>query len=188
MTGDGPCAAFDSLARARAGDTAAFAALVRQHQRLVYSLALRMLADRSRAEDLAQDVFLQLHRKLAVIESAAHLQFWLRKVTTHLAIDRLRQEHRHEVEPLVGDPGIECEALEADPLLHRQLRDFVAQLSPAARAVVVLRFQEDMDPSDIAETLDMSVNTVKSHLRRALEALREKFHGATGSDAKVASP
>ena len=188
MTGDQACAAFDSLSRARAGDTAAFAAVVRQHQRLVYSLALRMLTDRHRAEDLAQDVFLQLHRKLAVIESAAHLKFWLRKVTTHLAIDRLRQEHRHEAVPLDDDPGIECEAIETDPLLHRRLHDLVAQLSPAARAVVVLRFQEDMDPSDIAETLDMSVNTVKSHLRRSLEALREKFQGATSADAKAASP
>ena len=167
---------------------AAFATLVRQHQRLVYSLALRMLADRYRAEDLAQDVFLQLHRKLVAIESAAHLKFWLRKVTTHLAIDRLRQEHRHEAVPLDDEPGIECEAIETDPFLHRQLHGFVAQLAPAARAVVVLRFQEDMDPSDIAETLDMSVNTVKSHLRRSLEVLREKFAGATGADAEAAAP
>jgi RNA polymerase sigma-70 factor (ECF subfamily) len=188
VTGEETCAAFDSLSRARAGDAAAFAALVRQHQRLVYSLALRMLADRYRAEDLAQDVFLQLHRKLRAIESSAHLVFWLRKVTTHLAIDRLRQEHRHEAVPLDDEPGIQSEAIETDPLLHKRLQDLIAQLSPAARAVVVLRFQEDMDPSDIAETLDMSVNTVKSHLRRSLETLREKFQGATGSDAEAACP
>jgi RNA polymerase sigma-70 factor, ECF subfamily len=166
----------------------AFAALVRQHQRLVFSLALRMLSDPHRAEDLAQDVFLQLHRKLAVIESAAHLMFWLRKVTTNLAIDRLRQEHRHEAVPLDDDPGVEYESREADPLLERRLRGYVGELSPAARAVVLLRFQEDLDPSDIAETLDMSLNTVKSHLRRSLEALREKFQGASGAGAEAVSP
>lgn len=178
----------DSLSRARAGDTAAFASLVRQHQRLVYSLALRMLADRYRAEDLAQEVFLQLHRKLAIIESAAHLRFWLRKVTTNLAIDRLRQEHRHEALPLDDEPGIPYETSEADPLLQRRLQDFVSQLSAPARAVVLLRFQEDLDPTEISETLDMSLNTVKSHLRRSLETLREKFRGASGTHPEVAAP
>lgn len=147
-----------------------------------------MLADRHRAEDLAQEVFLQLHRKLAIIESAAHLRFWLRKVTTNLAIDRLRQEHRHDALPLDEEPGVPYEAPESDPLLERRLRDFVAQLSPPARAVVLLRFQEDLDPTEISETLDMSLNTVKSHLRRSLETLREKFRGASGARPEVAAP
>jgi len=60
------CATDDSLARALAGEQAGFTALVRRHQRLVYSLALRMLSNRHEAEDLAQDVFLQLHRSLVV--------------------------------------------------------------------------------------------------------------------------
>lgn len=147
-----------------------------------------MLADRYRAEDLAQEAFLQLHRKLALIESEAHLRFWLRKVTTNLAIDRLRQEHRHDAVPLDDDPGIPYEAAEADPLLQRRLRGFVAQLAPAARAVVVLRYQEDMDPTEIAETLDMSLNTVKSHLRRSLETLRGKFLDSSGAHPEVAAP
>jgi RNA polymerase sigma-70 factor, ECF subfamily len=176
------------LSRARAGDTGAFASLVRQHQRLVYSLALRMLADRDRAEDLAQEAFLQLHRKLALIESETHLRYWLRKVTTNLAIDRLRKEHRHEAVPLDDEPGIPYETPETDPLLQRRLRDFVAQLAPAARAVVVLRFQEDMDPTEIAETLDMSLNTVKSHLRRSLETLRGKFRDSSGTHPEMAAP
>ena len=91
MKGGETCAADDSLLRARAGDRLAFASLIRQYQRPVYSLALRMLSDTHEAEDLAQEVFMQLHRRLAVIESDAHLLFWLRKVTTNLAIDRLRQ-------------------------------------------------------------------------------------------------
>ena len=70
----------DELARARAGDVHAFAELVRGHQRSVYSLALRMLCNREAAEDLSQDVFLELHRRLAGIESAGHLAHWLRRV------------------------------------------------------------------------------------------------------------
>jgi RNA polymerase sigma-70 factor (ECF subfamily) len=167
------CAPADSLVRARAGDRPAFASLIRQHQRLVYSLALRMLSDRHDAEDLAQEVFLQLHRRLAVIESDAHLLFWLRKVTTNLAIDRLRQGQKHRLLPLDDEPGVADVRLESDPLLQRRLRVLIGQLPPAARAVVLLRFQEDMDPTEIAAALEMSINTVKSHLRRSMAALRE---------------
>jgi len=163
----------DSLARARAGDRLAFASLIRQHQRLVYSLSLRMLTDRHEAEDLAQEVFMQLHRRLDRIESDAHLLFWLRKVTTNLAIDRLRQDRKGSILPLEDDPGIADDSRESDPLLQRKLQALVARLPAAPRAVVLLRFQEDMDPTEIAEALDMSINTVKSHLRRSLEALRE---------------
>ena len=79
------------LTSARAGDRAAFAALVRIHQSSVYSIGLRMLGRRDAAEDLAQDVFLQLYRKLDSIESFEHLGFWLRRVAANLAIDWMRR-------------------------------------------------------------------------------------------------
>jgi len=161
----------DLLSRARAGEAAAFAALMRQHQRSVYSIALRMLCDRHKAEDLAQEVFLQLHRKLDDIESDAHLAFWLRRVTANRAIDRLRREPKVETVPLADDAG-------TDPLLQRRLNELVTQLPPAARAVVLLRYQEDLDPLEIARTLDMPVNTVKSHLKRSLTTLRARVLGA----------
>jgi RNA polymerase sigma-70 factor, ECF subfamily len=175
VTDGAACSSLDSLTRARSGDGLAFAALVRRHQRAVYSLALRMLADPHKAEDLAQDVFMQLHRKLAHIESDAHLLFWLRKVTTNLAIDRLRQEPKFEVIPLDAELAVPGEPSGSDPLLARHLHTLISQLPPAPRAVVLLRYQEDLDPTEIAETLDMPLNTVKSHLRRSLDVLREAF-------------
>jgi RNA polymerase sigma-70 factor (ECF subfamily) len=170
------------LVRARAGDRLAFASLIRAHQRLVFSLALRMLSDRHEAEDLAQEVFMQLHRRMALIESDAHLLFWLRKVTTNLAIDRLRQDRKHRVLlPLEDDPCIADEPLESDPMLQRKLQGLIALLPAAPRAVVLLRFQEDMDPTEIAEALDMPINTVKSHLRRSLAALRAGLSGVSAA-------
>jgi RNA polymerase sigma-70 factor (ECF subfamily) len=166
------------LSRSRTGESAAFAALVRQYQRPVYSIALRMLSDRHKAEDLAQEVFLQLHRKLDSIESEAHLAFWLRKVTTNRAIDRLRREPRIETIPLDEETGLIADANDEDPLLQRRLSALVAQLPPAPRAVVLLRYQEDLDPVEIARTLDMSINTVKSHLKRSLLALRTRIVGS----------
>jgi RNA polymerase sigma-70 factor (ECF subfamily) len=67
---------------------------------------------------------------------------------------------------------VPVEDVSGDPLLHRTLRAVLLRLPEIPRAVVVLRFQEDLDPLDIAATLDLPVNTVKSHLRRSLDWLR----------------
>src|ERR687894_1601745 len=84
----------DRLSRARAGDGAAFAELVRRHQAMVFSMALRIIGNRALAEELAQDVFLQLHRSLSTLESGAHVVHWLRRVVSHRAIDSARQRAR----------------------------------------------------------------------------------------------
>ena len=170
-----PGFAAEELSRAQAGAPAAFAALVRAHQRLVYSIALRMLGDAALAEDLGQEVFLQLHRSLGSIQSAAHLVFWLRRVTAHRAIDRLRQRPQVSWVPLAAAEELVAAEAPADPLLSARLQALLAELGPLPRAVLLLRYQQDLDPGEIARTLDLSVNTVKSHLRRTLAALRVKL-------------
>jgi RNA polymerase sigma-70 factor (ECF subfamily) len=164
----------EQLAKARAGEAAALASLIRAHQRSVYSLALRMLGTRELAEDLTQDVFMQLNGNLKSIASNTHLVFWLRKVTTHRAIDQLRQRARMETTSLDDEAPHLSTVDDGDPLLQRHLWRLLLDLSPPARAVLLLRYQEDLDPVDIARTLDMPINTVKSHLRRSLDVLRHK--------------
>jgi RNA polymerase sigma-70 factor (ECF subfamily) len=141
-----------------------------------------MLRHAQEAEDLAQEVFLQLHRKLPSVRSGSHLTFWLRKVTLHRAIDRLRREPRHEVASLSDVEALASEAAEPDPLLSGRLAQLVGQLQPAPRAVILLRYQEDLEPTQIAQTLGMSINTVKSHLKRSLALLRERL-GPAGEGA-----
>ncbi len=160
------------LARAQRGELAAFRELIRAHQDIVYTLALRMLKVPEDAEELAQDVFVLAHRHLGRITCAAHLLFWLRRTVCHRAIDRLRRRPRHAALPL--DTAEEAPVAETsrDPMLERLLRDLVLTLPPMARAVVLLKYQEDLDPSEIARTLDMPLNTVKSHLKRSLASLR----------------
>src|SRR5579863_10541879 len=75
-------------------DADAFAALVKQHQSLVFSMAYAFLRDRPAAEEVAQDVFLELHRVLPVLDSAAHVVNWLRRATAHRSIDRQRRQQR----------------------------------------------------------------------------------------------
>jgi RNA polymerase sigma-70 factor, ECF subfamily len=165
----------EQLTRARAGQPAAMAALIRAHQKSVYSLALRMLGSRDQAEDLAQEVFMQMSGHLSRIESNQHLGFWLRKVTSHRAIDQLRHRARAKLTPLDESAELFDSTEQRDPVLQKRLSALLADLAPDARAVVLLRYQEDLDPTDIARTLDMPVNTVKSHLKRSLDSLRSSF-------------
>jgi RNA polymerase sigma-70 factor, ECF subfamily len=166
------------LMRARRGDAAAFAALVRMHQASVFSIGLRMLNRRDAAEDLAQDVFLQLYRKLESIESLEHLGFWLRRVAANLAIDWLRRAVYATAQPLEAGAEMPDQRSESDPLMSRELTRLLGELAPAPRAVMVLRYQEDRDVAEIAAALDMPLNTVKSHIKRSLTALRGKMIGA----------
>jgi RNA polymerase sigma-70 factor, ECF subfamily len=165
------------LARARSGERAALSALVRAHQRSVYSLALRMLGTRDLAEDLTQEVFMQMNGNLTAIESNQHLGFWLRRVTANRAIDQLRRRSRVQMTGLDEETQLFTAGEDPDPLWRRHLQALLADLSPPARAVLLLRFQEDLDPVDIARTLDMPLNTVKSHLKRSLESMRQKTVG-----------
>lgn len=165
-----------ALARARQGELAAFQELIRAHQDTVYSLALRMLKVPEDAEELAQDVFVSAHRHLGKITSAAHLLFWLRRTVCHRAIDRLRRRP-HPAVPLESAGEVALPEAATDPLLERHLRDLVQRLPAAARAVVLLRYQEDLDPSEIASTLGIPLNTVKSHLKRSLASLRTGCDG-----------
>jgi RNA polymerase sigma-70 factor (ECF subfamily) len=166
------------LTQARAGDADAFAALVRAHQGSVFSIGLRMLNRRDAAEDLAQDVFLQLYRKLDDIESLEHLGFWLRRVASNLAIDWIRRLPYTSTQPL--DDDLPDAALESsqDPLMDRELQRLLNDLSPSARAVMLLRYQEDRDLAEIGAMLEMPVNTVKSHIKRSLTSLRSRMIGA----------
>jgi RNA polymerase sigma-70 factor (ECF subfamily) len=182
----------EQLLEARAGEPKALAALVRAHQRSVYSLALRMLGARDLAEDLTQEVFMEMTDNLTSMQSNEHLTFWLRRVTTHRAIDQLRRRARIEITSLDelllsdGQPAAglasgahaSSAAEEADPVWQRHLQLLLAQLTPDARAVMLLRYQEDLDPLEIARTLGMSINTVKSHLKRSLEFMRQTLNVA----------
>lgn len=156
-----------------------FAEIVRRHQAMVYSIALHFLADCSAAEELAQDVFLQLNANLVSLKSDDHVKFWLRKVTGHRCIDHKRRRGLPQV-ALDDVPECAAPANEGDPLLSRRLRQFVASLPEKPRLIVILRYQEDLAAEEISNVLAIPVATVKSHLQRSLAMLREKMARALG--------
>ena len=156
---------------------------MRHHQAMVYSLARHFLGDPSAAEEVAQDVFLQLHRNLGSIKSSSHLNFWLRKVTAHRSIDCARRRRPDPPVSLedVPEPVAPASSPDSgrdgapDPAVAERLQLLVRALPEKRRMVVILRYQEDLELHEIAEVLDMPINTVKSCLQRSLAILREKL-------------
>src|SRR3954471_19876205 len=111
-------AAADSLDLEDAADAALdFEALVHRHQAMVFSIAWHFLRDRSAAEELAQDVFLELHRHWAEMKSPEHMVFWLRRVMSNRCIDTVRKLRNHRETSF--EDNVEPTALERiqDPLL-----------------------------------------------------------------------
>jgi RNA polymerase sigma-70 factor, ECF subfamily len=165
----------ETLAKAKGGDTSAFDVLVRRHQSMVFSLALHALRNRAAAEDLAQDVFLRLYRDIGCLESTPHVISWLRRVTSHRCIDELRRRRYQRELAMDAVPERSVAPSTREMILEDRIQRLVASLPPRARMVVVLRYQEDLDPAEIADALQMPVNTVKSHLRRSLAVLRARL-------------
>ncbi|HWZ44890.1 MAG TPA: sigma-70 family RNA polymerase sigma factor [Candidatus Saccharimonadales bacterium] len=173
MEGDRDIQMVLTLRQAAQGSHEAFGDLVRQHQTMVFSIAYHFLRNRAQAEDVAQEVFLELYKRLNQIESPPHLTFWLRRVTVNRCIDQTRRRKPELALEDVAEP--KADSAHGDPLLSRHLQKSVANLPERRRAIIILRYQEEMDLAEIAEVLEMPLNTVKSTLQRSLLELRKKL-------------
>jgi RNA polymerase sigma-70 factor, ECF subfamily len=158
-----------------------FRRLIETHQRMVFSLALRVTGEYGTAEEVAQDAFLELHRELtgkaARLESEDHVRFWLRRVTVHRATDALRRRsHRPEAaaDEWMEEQHVEENAEAVSAAVLALLEELLRTLPEQMRVAVVLRYQEDMLPDEIATLLGQPVATVKSNLQRGLQLLRRK--------------
>jgi RNA polymerase sigma-70 factor (ECF subfamily) len=152
-----------------------FDELVREHQAMVYSVAYHFFRDRALAEDLAQEVFLRLHGAAADLESAAHARFWLRKAISRLCIDESRRRRFRRRLELSEVPEPSAQPERGDVFLSATLRSLISTLPEGARLAMILRYQEDLEPGEIAVILNLPVSTVKSHLYRSLAVLRVKL-------------
>jgi RNA polymerase sigma-70 factor (ECF subfamily) len=152
-----------------------FEQLVDEHQSMVFSLAWRMTGDRGLAEEIAQDVFMEMDRHLGKIESPQHACFWLRRVTMSRSADALRRRRVRGVDLWVEmDESHGMRVEERVSPLGVRLEQLLATLPEPQRAALVLRYQEDLTPEEIAVTLAAPLATVKSHLQRGLKLLRAK--------------
>lgn len=154
----------------RAGDyDAVLERLLEGYETKIYRLAVAMLRDGGRAEEVTQDVFLKVWRALPRFDGRAALSTWLYTIARNTCLSVRRAESYRQTLPLDDSVGADLNRTPSDLALHQS----VARLPDVQRAVITLFYFEDRSVRDVAAALDMSEGTVKSHLHRARRALGE---------------
>lgn len=177
------------IQHAQKGDHEAFAALVTEHQRYVFNLALRVLRNEEEALDLTQETFVRAWTALPNFRGQSQFRTWLYRIVTNLCYNRLPNLRRSlndlgddiiaeipETDPAFDNPARGFESRELRSYLHRAIDD----LDENYRLLISLRYQEELSYDEIASMLNLPLGTVKTglfrakeHLRRALENYQE---------------
>lgn len=173
----------DALARAQAGDHHAFAHLYSLHKRRIYSLCLRMVGNVAEAEDLTQEAFLQLHRKIATFRGDSAFSTWLHRLAINVVLMHLRKkglsvislDEAMEPTPEEG-PGRSFGAPDlslAGSIDRLALERAISDLPAGYRLIFVLHDIEGYEHNEIAAMLDCSIGNSKSQLHKARLKLRD---------------
>lgn len=165
------------ISRARTGDREAFGGLVEQYRDNVYRLAYRMCGNAYDADEAAQEAFVAAWRALPNFRGDAKFSTWLYRLTTNAAIDVMRREKRHQT---VGDGEMIDVADDADSPQEtverteqqEAVQKALSTLREEYREILLLRYMEELDYSEIAEVLQLPSGTVKSRINRAKAALK----------------
>jgi RNA polymerase sigma-70 factor, ECF subfamily len=179
-----PVTEADAIRLAQAGDAAAFEFLYRLHGRRVYALCLRMVNNPSDAEDLMQEAFLQLFRKIGTFRGESAFSTWLHRMTVNVVLMRLRKkslpvaslEETTEPDEETGGPRKDIGApdLRLSGAVDRvNLERSVEKLPPGYRTVFVLHDVQGYEHNEIADIMGCSVGNSKSQLHKARTRLRE---------------
>lgn len=173
---------------ARGGDRAAFAELVELYKDKIYHLAYRMLRSRHEAEEIVQETFLRVYMNLDRYDENQKFSTWIYRIATNLCIDRLRKRKvNYSLDAEMGDgegsdwystlasqdPSPDNQVLLSETQM--QIRESIETLPEKYKAVVILRYLQDLSLQEISDVLSMPVTTIKTRLHRGREFLRKKL-------------
>jgi len=142
--------------------------LIDEYQNKVFRMALAMLRDSARAEDVTQDVFIKLWRALPLFDGRAAVGTWLYTIARNTCLSAIRSDGYRRTSAL--DESVEPWALSATPLAL-SVEQCLSRLPDVQRQVVTLFYMQERSVADVAAMLDLPEGTVKSHLHRARRAL-----------------
>jgi len=178
------------MLRVRQGDTDAFAELVEKYKQPVTNVAARMLRDPTEAEDLAQNVFVQVYKSAERYRVASKFSTWLFTIVRNLCLNEIRRRSRHPADSMdAGHPDQEDQPWQqyedkksAPPPesvlqgeLESKIEEALADLPENQRLAMVLCRQDELSYEQIAEVLDCSLPATKSLIHRARETLKQKL-------------
>src|SRR6267378_3096869 len=178
------------MLRVKQGDTHAFAELVDKYKQPVTNVAARMLRDATEAEDLAQNVFIQVYKSAPRYEVASKFSTWLFTIVRNLCLNEIRRRSRHPADSMdAAHPEQEDQPLHQfedtktfsppDSLLQGELAEKIEQalgdLPENQRTAIVLCRQDELSYEDIAKVLGCSLSATKSLIHRGRETLKVKL-------------
>jgi RNA polymerase sigma-70 factor (ECF subfamily) len=165
------------IARMRAGDQSAMADLYDRYSGVVYGVALRVLANTSAAEDVVQEIFLQLWRNPQAFDAErGRLAPWLAVIARNRAIDHLRKRPvEDDIDELPISTGVDLESDSAQKLAIEKVRGVLEQLPPDQRKALEMAYFEGMTHTEIAGKTGEPLGTIKTRIRTGLLALRKAF-------------
>lgn len=176
---------IDLISKVLQGDKMAYAQIIKQHQRFVFTLALRFSKCREDAEEIAQDSFIKAFRALPSFKQNSKFSTWLYSIVYTTSMTFLRKK-RLDTQSIDDETSlIQLEAYSSDHTIidveHKSKMQFVnlaiSQLSTIDAAIITLFYQGEQSLEEIAQALGMESNTVKVKLHRARQRLREKIEG-----------
>jgi RNA polymerase sigma-70 factor (ECF subfamily) len=187
------------IAAVRAGDTDAFAQLVRTNQAKVRLVCLSLLRNVSEADDAAQDAFVKSYESLASFKGEASFGTWVSHIASNHCRDLLRARQRHKTDSLdaiIDQSGEQIQRLLDDPSSERAytpedlelLGRLLGGLSEEDREILLLRETEEMSYEEIASRLQCSLDAVKGRLKRARQTLIDKFRSLVDTSGAAKRP
>lgn len=170
------------------GDQSAYADIVNHYQHKLYQICYRMLGSKEEAEDITQEAFVRAYVNLHTFDQKRKFSTWLYRIGTNLCIDRIRKkkpDYYLDAE-VAGTDGLDMysqiasdEQLPEEVLEQMELQERIqyeiSRLPDKYRAVIVLKYIEELSLQEISEILDMPLGTVKTRIHRGREALRKQL-------------
>ena len=166
------------LLQASVEELKAFGELVRRHQDFVFGAAMRVTKDRGLAEEVAQEAFIRAYRAAGDFRGESQVRSWLYRISTNLALNAVTRrkefatEHMPDLAVEIGpDRSVESASM------GQELADAIAELPPKLREPLVLREIEHLSYQEIAQRTGAPLNTVRTRIMRARQALRDRMEG-----------
>lgn len=168
----------DTIQKAAEGDVAAFEQIYRAFSAFVYTIVLKIVHNRADADDITQEVFTTVYKKLKQFQYRASIKTWMYRIAVNLAINRWHQIKKEADRTADYDPLLVADSVSSDAPAELEKGDkqqliqrLLDRLNPEQKSCIMLREMQGLSYQEIAETLRININTVRSRLKRAREAL-----------------
>jgi RNA polymerase sigma-70 factor (ECF subfamily) len=168
---------------AQEGDAGAFESLLSHYEKAIYNYVFKTIPQKQEAEDITQEVFFKVYKNLQKIDINGNFTAWLYKVATNTTFDHLRRKKRKPELLIIDDEDAHFETVDDTPAYlgleqlqdSEQLGKAMSNLRPEYKSILLLYYYQDYSYQEIAEIMDLPINTVKTYLHRARQNLKSEF-------------